>query len=179
MDANKIDLGCGENKYDDEALGVDIVSTEEVDIVQNLNETPWDLPSNQFDDIYCRDIIEHVEDPLKFLEEVYRISKSSAYVYIKTPHFTSNNAWVDPTHKRPFSVYTFSDYITVDGKYSYYTECEFTVSNIKIGFARNKKIPWNILGEKIANKYTWFYENTFVRNIFPARSIEVELKAIK
>lgn len=173
-----IDLGCGENKHDG-ALGVDIVDTDDVDVVMDLNDAPWDLPSRSFSEIYCKDIIEHLDDPLEFLEEVHRIGKDGARVYIRTPHFTNNNAWVDPTHVRPFSALTFTDYITKSGQYSYYTDAEFELESLHIGFTSRKFFVWNIVGSAVANRFPWFYENTVLRSIFPAQSMDIELTVIK
>lgn len=175
---NTIDLGCGTSKHEN-ALGVDIVDTENVDLVRDLSEYPWDLPSDTFSTIYCIDIIEHVDEPLRFLEEVYRIAADNAIVHIKTPHFTNNNAWVDPTHKRPFSAFTFQDYTTKDGKYSYYTDAVLEPVEIRIGFEPVKKLPWNIVGKFIANRWTWWYEKTVLRSIFPAQSMRIKLRANK
>lgn len=180
MDTSKydiIDLGCGREKHED-ALGVDIVETSEVDLIQDLNKADWALPDSSFSKVYCKDIIEHVDDPLNFLEEVYRISKPSAEVYIRTPHFTNNNAWADPTHKRPFSAFTFKDYVVEDGQYSYYTDANFRVEDFIIRFPI-RHAPWNLIGRYIANNHVWFYENTVLRSLFPASSMEVSLVVVK
>lgn len=173
-----IELGCGQKKTDG-ALGVDIVNTEETDIIMDLSKYPWDLPDNCFSTIYCMDILEHMSEPLKFLEEVYRIADDGAIVRIKTPHFTNNNAWVDPTHKRPFSAFTFHDYITSSGEYSYYSDASFTVKSLYINFESARKLPWNLVGRYIANNFTWWYEKTVLRSIFPAQSMHIELEAEK
>lgn len=178
QDYTAIDLGCGEDKHEG-ALGVDIVDTDEVDIVMDLTDYPWDLPDDTFSSVYCIDVIEHLEQPLRFLEEVYRISKDGAIVHIKTPHFTNNNAWVDPTHKRPFSAFTFQDYITEEGEYSYYTDAVFEPVSVYILFESAKKIPWNIVGRYIANRWTWWYEKTVLRSLFPAQSMRIELRVSK
>jgi ubiquinone/menaquinone biosynthesis C-methylase UbiE len=173
-----IDLGCGRHKHEG-ALGVDIVETNDVDIVIDLNQYPWDLPDNSFSTVYCKDTLEHLDRPLRFLEEVYRISADDAIVHIKTPHFTNNNAWVDPTHKRPFSAFTFQDYITDEGEYSYYTDATFEPLSVDIQFESVKKLPWNLLGRYIANKWTWWYEKTVLRSVFPAQSMRIELRVSK
>lgn len=175
---NIVDLGSGVSKHDG-ALGVDIVDTEKTDIVMDLSEYPWDLPNGAFSTVYCIDILEHIEDPLGFLEEVYRISRDGATVHVKTPHFTNNNTWVDPTHKRPFSAFTFQDYITSEGEYSYYTDATFELRELTIGFEPARKIPWNVVGRYIANRWTWWYEKTVLRSLFPAKSMRATLVARK
>ena len=173
-----IDLGCGQDKHEG-TLGVDIVETDEVDLVMDLSEYPWDLPDDTFSTIYCIDILEHLNEPMRFLEEVYRIATDGAVVRIKTPHFTNNNAWVDPTHKRPFSAFTFKDYITNEGQYSYYSDAEFDPVSVEIKFKCHSIFPWNVIGKYIANNRTWLYEKTVLRSIFPAQSMRIKLRAIK
>ncbi len=45
------DLGCGVNKHPG-ALRVDIIATDDVDIVMDLDSYPWDLPHNSSSKIY-------------------------------------------------------------------------------------------------------------------------------
>jgi len=177
-DYDAIDLGCGQDKYDG-AYGVDIVEGPDVDRVIDLEQMPWDLPANHFSYIHCNDILEHMADPLAFMEEVYKIAADDAEIFIRTPHFTNANAWTDPTHNRPFSAATFEDYFTQEGDYSYYTDATFALKELRIGFIPARRLPWNIVGRVIANRWTWMYEHSFLRSLFPAGSMEIKFKAIK
>ena len=98
-----IDLGCGSNKTPG-AWGVDCFPYAGVDQVYDLEIYPWPLTSNTFNRIVCRQIIEHVSDPVAFLSEVHRIGQSGATIEIYTPHFSSVNSWLDPTHRRHLAV---------------------------------------------------------------------------
>lgn len=44
------------------------------------------LPSNKYDYILCRDLIEHINEPAKFLSELYRILKPGGRIHIVTPN---------------------------------------------------------------------------------------------
>ena len=61
-----LDLGCGSNKAKG-AFGVDIHPYEGVDLVLNVNQTPWDLPDNHFEQIRSLHVIEHVENSSFFI----------------------------------------------------------------------------------------------------------------
>lgn len=98
-----IDLGCGPDKVDG-CFGVDNYQFEGVDLVCDLNQYPWPLEDNSFDEIWARHIIEHVDDAVSFLKEIHRIGKPGAKVHIKTPHFSSASSWADITHVRHLSV---------------------------------------------------------------------------
>lgn len=173
-----VDLGCGENKHEG-ALGVDIVDTGDADVTIDLETYPWALPEDSFGFVYCRDILEHVDQPLRFLKEVYRTSRDGATVYIRTPHFTNNNVWVDPTQERGFSAFTFQDYNTADGEYAYYIDATFVPESIYIKFISARQIPWNLVGRYIANRWTWWYEKTFLRALFPAQGMRITLRVEK
>lgn len=45
-----------------------------------------EVPSNHYDYIVCHDLIEHINQPLKFLKEVYRILKPGGQIQIITPN---------------------------------------------------------------------------------------------
>ena len=93
-----IDLGCGPNKVPG-AYGVDRHAYQGVDQVVDLDQPPWPLPSDTFDRLYARHVIEHVADIGAFMREVHRIARDGAIVQIITPHFSSLNSWEDPTHR--------------------------------------------------------------------------------
>ena len=98
-----VDLGCGGSKTPG-SLGVDLCAGPGVDVVADLNSSPWPLDDNRFDRIVGRHVIEHVEDVVVFMSEVHRIGRNGATVEITTPHFSSTNTWKDPTHLRHLSL---------------------------------------------------------------------------
>jgi len=98
-----VDLGCGSKKTPG-AWGVDCFPYAGVDQVHDLESHPWPLAADRFDRVICRHILEHVADPVAFLAEVHRIGRDGAIVEFYTPHFSSVNSWLDPTHRRHLSV---------------------------------------------------------------------------
>lgn len=79
-----------------------MVSQKGVDVVHDLNKFPYPFKSNFFDEIYASCILEHLDNPKKFVEELWRISKSGAKILIGTVHFSAPTVWGDIEHKRPF-----------------------------------------------------------------------------
>lgn len=104
-----IDIGCGNNKVPG-AYGVDIHGFPGVDLVVDLNKTPWPLPSNSYKTLVVRHVIEHVDNIVGFMKELHRIAKPGATIYFETPHFSSLNSWGDPTHLRHLSSLWWSDF---------------------------------------------------------------------
>jgi SAM-dependent methyltransferase len=67
-------------------------------VVHDLNNLPLPFSDGEFDFSFCSHILEHVDDPVKFLSEVTRISKSG-YIEVPSPiidNLVSGNDVHDP-----------------------------------------------------------------------------------
>src|SRR3989337_727657 len=95
-------LGCG-NKKKPNAIGVDIIKGLQADVIHNLDKFPYPFKTNQFDEIFAENIIEHLENIPKVMAEIHRISRNGARFLITTSHFTSVDSFTDPTHKHFFT----------------------------------------------------------------------------
>ena len=93
-----LNLGSGKNRSIPGAVTIDIVPDTLPDMVHDLNNFPWPFDDDTFEAIHCMDVIEHLEDVVKTMEEMHRISRVGARVYIATPHFSCANSYTDPTH---------------------------------------------------------------------------------
>jgi len=127
-----LDLGCGAQKVSD-AFGIDGFPLPGVDMVHDLEATPYPLPDNCADQIYLNHVIEHFPSPLPILKEVWRLTRPAGTVIIRTPHYSSNYAWKDPTHYRTFSAQSFHYF--GENIYSYYTgEARFRVIQVRLKY---------------------------------------------
>ncbi|MBI2443621.1 MAG: class I SAM-dependent methyltransferase [Candidatus Levybacteria bacterium] len=139
-----LDLGCGEKKIP-HAVGLDIRALPSVDIVHDMDKYPYPIKTSSYDEIYCYHVLEHVEDMVKTMEEIYRIGKSNALVYIRGPHCSCNSTvWIDPTHKRGLGIRMFSDYFSKGGSWAYYTKANFRIKRIRLNYVlsgTNSRIP--------------------------------------
>lgn len=108
----KIDLGCGKSCTSG-YIGVDIAKTQGVSIIADANKKlPFE--DNSIDVYMLRHILEHVDD-LKFtMEELYRTLKPDGLMHITVPHYQSQHAYSDFTHKRCFTEMSFRYF---DGHY--------------------------------------------------------------
>lgn len=121
-----INLGCGKTKIPD-VIGVDRVKIKGyVDIVHDLNILPYPFASHSVDEIHMYHVLEHLQEPVKKVEELYRILKPGGILHIRVPHFSSMGAFSDITHVRPFG-YTSFDCFNVDNYQHFYTESKFTI----------------------------------------------------
>lgn len=105
----KLDLGCGPNK---EAgyVGVDMRTFAHVDIVADLSVYPWKFKSNSIGEIKASHIFEHLPDPLKTMEECFRVLKPGGTVVIDVPSSNGMGAFQDPTHKSFWNINSFIYY---------------------------------------------------------------------
>ncbi len=165
-----LDIGCGKRKAD-RAIGIDKLSDSDADIVLDLDTFPWSLKSDSFDLIFCRHILEHLDDVVKAMEEIHRIAKPSAKVIIEVPHFSHPDAFRDPTHKHFFSYFSF-DYFTGDPLYPQYTQARFKIT--KKEFRATSGLN-RFLSSRINPR---LYEERYAR-VFPSYGLYIELKTVK
>lgn len=164
-----LQLGSG-NKYCVDAVNVDLIASTNPDIVHNLENFPWPLPSNQFKEVRAFDVVEHLNDIVKTLEEIHRVCVNGAVVKITVPHFSCVNAFTDPTHKHYFSSASFN-YFTGDNEFGFYTKCRFIKKSANIIFQQTLT---NKIICRLANYYPSIYEGRYAW-IFPAWFLYFEL----
>lgn len=102
-----LDMGCGNKKIRKAgAIGLDIEPSPDVDIISDLNK-PLPFNDNIADEIHIYHVLEHLDDYVKTMEEIWRIAKPEAPIYIAVPHYSHPVAYADPSHKRQFSAFNF------------------------------------------------------------------------
>ena len=168
-----LNVGSG-RRYDPEAVNLDLTKDTNPDVVHNLEVFPWPFPEDRFQSVQMRDVIEHLSDTLKTIEELHRICTPGGIIHIVVPHYSSNGAFTDPTHRSFFSALTF-DYFTEDHPQNFYTKCRFKRRSLQLVFRPTllNKIIW-----RLANRYLQAYENAWAWR-FPAWFISVELEVVK
>src|SRR3989442_3829621 len=83
-----LDVGCGQNKYPG-AVGIDSNPRAHADVIHDLGTVPYPFPDNEFDEIICRHVIEHVPDVMSFVSELHRITRPAGLIKIVTPHYSN------------------------------------------------------------------------------------------
>lgn len=105
-DSTKLNLGCGTDIRPD-CVNLDVAALDGVDIVHDLESFPYPFEDNAFEEIVAINVLEHLPDTLKALEELWRICRHGAKVIIRVPYWNSISSITDPTHVRSFSEHTF------------------------------------------------------------------------
>ena len=99
----KLDFGCGPNPKEGYE-GVDIIEFgDKVKHVLDLTKFPYPFKDGTVSHAHASHFIEHLDatERVKFMNEMYRILKPEGELDIVVPHWCSNRAYGDPTHKWP------------------------------------------------------------------------------
>ncbi|MDI6765243.1 MAG: class I SAM-dependent methyltransferase [Bacteroidota bacterium] len=108
-----LDCGCGDvpyyEIYRDKISDVYCIDWENslhknpyVDQCVDLNN-PFPLESNSFDTVLAADVLEHIYNPMLFMNEVARVVKPGGKVLIMVPYYY----WV---HEAPHDYYRYTEY---------------------------------------------------------------------
>jgi len=170
----KLNLGCGFN-YLEGYINCDLRKSVNADKYFDMNIFPYPFEDSSVDEVILSHILEHLDNVVDVLTEVYRFCKPSAIIKIDVPYFANESAFSDIEHKHFFT----------------YTTLDAVDRNNPIHF-RNpfcNKVNFKIIKKKLSwRKQLFFFEffNLFPRIYqelfswwFPARSISYVLEAKK
>ncbi|MDA2935714.1 class I SAM-dependent methyltransferase [Patescibacteria group bacterium AH-259-L05] len=107
-----LDAGAGQCQYKsifnkqkyvavDIAYGDDTWDYSKLDYVYDLENTPFS--DNKFDSVICTQVLEHVKEPKKVLNEIFRILKPGGTIYISAPQ-----GW--GVHQAPHDYYRYTNF---------------------------------------------------------------------
>ena len=168
-----LNLGCGRKLMED-AVNMDISPDVGADVVHDLENFPWPLPSNTFREVYAFDVIEHLDSVPSTMEEIHRVCRAGARVHITVPHFSSANAFTDPTHRHQLSYFSF-DYFDADHQLAFYSKARLKRRRVQIVFYPT----WpNKIVHRLANRCPAAYERRWAW-IFPAWFLSIDLDVVK
>jgi SAM-dependent methyltransferase len=169
-----LNLGSGKREIGTAAVSVDIAPGVRPDVVHDLNSYPWPFGDDTFDAVYCIDVIEHVDDVVRAMEEIHRVSRPQGRVTITTPHFSCANSYTDPTHRHHLGFFSF-DYFTGENQWDFYSRARFR--KVKAGLVFYPKAK-NKLVWRLANRWPAFYEEHLAW-ILPAWYMHFEMEVVK
>ena len=171
---NKLNLGCGKD-IKEGYINSDIIYMEGVDVVLDLDKTPYDFKDESFEEILCLGVFDYLNNLDAIIIELWRILKPGGMVKIHVGHFSSVSQYDQLTKKRGFSINSFREYDTEKLIY----KKGFHNFNNKYFFKIKRQIIFSkfhrIFGlEFLFNLMPSIYE-LYLSGIFPARRIEFEL----
>jgi len=170
----KLNIGCGK-KTKKGYVNLDISKLPGVDIVHDLNKYPWPFKKDEFDEVLCDNVLEHLDDIIKPLEELWKITKHKGIIKIWVPLYPSTGSFADPTHKQIFTFMSFN-YFRPEDRLNYYSKARFNIKKRKILFPKHLKIFDYIINihENIQKFYYIFFP--YVINPY---FLYIELEVVK
>lgn len=168
-----LNLGCGRKPLPG-AVNLDCSPRVSPDVVHDLNVRPWPFADGEFEQVQAFDVIEHLDDVPATMEELHRICRHGAAVEITVPHFSSANAFMDPTHRHFFSHATFR-YFEDGHPLAFYSAARFRIDRCNLIFTPGLV---NRVVRVLANRYPAAYESRWAW-MFPAWFLSVRLSAVK
>lgn len=168
-----LDIGAGAVTQIPGALRLDVARACRPDVLADVN-APLPFKGGAFELVGSFDVVEHVDDLVRLAEEVHRVLAPGGVWRITTPHFSSSNAYADPTHQRALSLRTF-DCFSDGHPLRYYSTARFRVRKASLMF------KGRLLGRlmfHLARRFPAWYEDRLAW-MFPAWFIYFELEAVK
>ena len=98
----RLNLGCGRNPIAG-WTNLDRCALPGVDVVHDLTQ-PLPFDDGTVTEIIGNDLIEHIADPLALMQELWRVAQPGARCTFALPYGSSDDAWEDPTHVRPYFI---------------------------------------------------------------------------
>ena len=103
-----LELGCGNQKRHLEAIGIDALDYDGVDIVGDIYSVLKQFPDKSVSAVYSYHCFEHLPDLGATIDQLGRIMRTDAELFVVVPHFSNPYYYSDSTHRQSFGLYTFS-----------------------------------------------------------------------
>ena len=188
----KLDLGCSFHKRDG-FVGIDILKSDGIDVQTDACFLPF--KENSFDEIYSSYALEHIQDNLKVLEEIWRVCKDGAIVRLILPHFSNPAFSDDLTHKHRYSTRTFEHYDQelheITGHPNYLPGINLKVKQARLVWwppqVIDRKSHWkksilkvlNNLINTLANRYPFLCERVWCNWVGGFYEVDFKVRVIK
>ncbi len=157
-----LDIGCGKHKTPG-SIGLDNNPRTDADVIHDLDVTPYPFPDNEFDLIVGNQVIEHLNDVLGVVAELYRISKPGAIIRLDTPHYSDIASYTDPTHKRHLTTESFAYFTNDRPDFDFYSHVRLRPRVIRVTMLK----LWRLLGcELLVNSCNRYPSLRFFRRFW-------------
>ncbi len=177
-DKRVLHVGSG-NKRLPGSTTIDILKLPEVDVVHNLDESPWPFEAESFDLVFGHNVLEHITDIVAAMEEVHRVLKPGGRAVFTVPYFRSTDAFTDVTHKHYFtsqSLDYFIDSISTLSAYEY-SKRRFRKIGFWYGWPQESQNPLVRMYKHFIHAHPKFYDQ-YLSLLTPVKILVWELEAI-
>lgn len=182
-----LNLGCGLDYRKSESginwINLDVNKDYKAEVYSDINKK---LPfkDNYFDYIYTDNVLEHVGDIFKVMDELWRICKDGAIIEIYTPHASGMYCHTHLGHKNFFGIDSFST-MEVQASYSEerYNKARFQVLKQKLLFFHHNLYDMKFLSKLPINwifNFSHLWQKLMERfQFFGFDEIKYKLRVVK
>ncbi len=103
-----LELGCGPARRHPEAVTVDALDFDGVDVVGDVFRVLEAIPDASVDAVHSYHFLEHVEPLGGIVRELSRVLRPGGLLHTVVPHFSNPYFHSDYTHRQTFGLYSFS-----------------------------------------------------------------------
>ena len=178
-----LDVGCGWNKTPG-AIGMDSNAKAHADVIHDLGNFPYPFADDEFDEIVCRHVAEHVPDVMAFVTELFRITRPGGRIKITTPHYSNPDWPTDPTHRNHFKSYSFNCFVEERQVFPFYTEVKLKpirtyVSLANLWRAIGLEVLVNLDQRRPAFRFTRKFWEFYLSYVFRGKELQFEFEVMK
>lgn len=163
---HKLNFGCGKD-IKQGFVNADLLSLPGVDISFDFDVFPYPFDDNSFDYILCDNVLEHLDNVPRVLEELYRVSIPGVLIRIIVPYYNCYGAHNDVTHRHYFYHRSFMPFYTDVRNANYYVHRKFDLHRLTLNPTRFGKIIPEFLRLPLS---------FFIGQVI--QSIDIELKVV-
>jgi SAM-dependent methyltransferase len=178
-----LDVGCGWNKTPG-AIGIDSNPRAHADVIHDLGVLPYPFANDEFDEVVCSHVAEHVPDVMAFVTELFRITRPGGRIRITTPHYSNPDWPTDPTHRNHFNSYSFNCFIEDRQVFPFYTDVKLRPIRTFVSLAN----LWRVTGlELLVNldqrwprlRFTRKFWEFYLSYVFRGKELQFEFEVVK
>lgn len=157
----RLNVGCGRTpmpgwiNLDSRALaGVDVVAD-----LEQCAHAPLPFDSDSIDEILVSHVIEHIRSPLPMMQELHRVARPGALATIRVPYGSSDEAWEDPAHVRPYFLQSFGYFSQPyywRADYGYRGDWRPLKTTLLMDGKIYGKMTWDELMKEVSPPVTWW-----------------------
>ena len=157
-----LDIGCGKHKTPG-AVGLDNNPRTGADVIHDLEFTPYPFDENEFDVVVGNQVIEHIDDVMGVMAELYRITRPGGTIRLDTPHYSDIASFTDPTHRHHLTTESFAYFTGNRPDFDFYSDVRLRAVTIRVTMLK----LWRALGfELLVNSCNRYPALRFIRRFW-------------
>lgn len=171
----KLNVGCGRD-IKPGWINLDKSPLVNADVVMDINIERFSSANyNKASEIYMSHVLEHLTNPLHVMEQLWLVAKPDCRIFVRVPYGSSDNAWEDQTHVRPYFMGSFAYFSQMyyrGADYGYRGDWEINQISLDVFADRCSSSDGNKVIEEIRLKRNMVNEmQVLMRAVKPMRDV--------